>query len=56
MEEICGIMANGAGGISKRLFSKDRLERLANPKGIEIYLQREEKILKDKEEFFSLKF
>lgn len=53
MEEICGIMANGAGGISKRLFSKDRLERLANPKGLDVYLQRGEKILKDKEDFFS---
>lgn len=53
MEEICGIIANGAGGISKRLFANDRLERLANPKGLDVYLERGEKILKDKEEFFS---
>lgn len=53
MEEICGIMANGAGGISKRLFTKDRLERLANPKGLDVYLQRGNKILEDKEKFFS---
>lgn len=53
MEEISSIVANGAGGISKRLFEGDRLERLANPKGIDVYLQRGEKILSDKEKFFS---
>lgn len=52
MEEISSIIANGAGGISKRLFSKDRLERLANPKGIDVYLERDKKILDDKIKFF----
>lgn len=53
MEEISSIIANGAGGISKRIFDCDRLERLANPKGIEVYLQRDNKILQDKKDFFS---
>ncbi len=52
MEEISGIIANGAGGISKRIFGNGRLERLANPKGIEVYIQREDKILNDKIRFF----
>ena len=52
MEETASIIANGAGAISKRLYSKDRLERLANPKGLDVYLQREEKIIRDKREFF----
>ncbi len=52
MEEISGIIANGAGGISKRIFGNGRLERLADPKGIEVYIQREDKILNDKIRFF----
>ena len=53
MEEVSSILANGAGGISKRLFDGDRLERLANPKGLDVYLQRRDKMLEDKEKFFS---
>lgn len=53
MEEVSSIIANGAGGISKRIFDGDRLERLANPKGIDVYLQRRDKMLEDKEKFFS---
>lgn len=53
MEEICSIIANGAGGISKRLYGNDRLERLANPKGLDVYLQRGDKILDDKSGFFA---
>lgn len=53
MEESLRIIANGAGGISKRIYaSEGRLERLANPKGIDVYLEREEKINVDKAEFF----
>ena len=53
MEETTSIIANGAGAISKRLFLKDnRLERLANPKGLDVYLQREDALLKDKDNFF----
>ena len=53
MEETHSIIACGAGAISKRVWSEqNRLERLANPKGIDVYLEREEKILADKENFF----
>lgn len=53
MEETHSIIACGAGAISKRVWSEqNRLERLANPKGIDVYLEREEKILADKEDFF----
>ena len=54
MEETHTIIAAGAGGISKRVFhSEGRLERLANPKGIDVYMEREEKITNDKKKFFS---
>ncbi len=52
MEEVSSIIANGAGGISKRIFDGDRLERLANPKGLDVYLQRRDKMLEDKTNFF----
>lgn len=54
MEETHSIIACGAGAISKRVWTDEgRLERVANPKGIDVYLDRENKILKDKEDFFS---
>lgn len=54
MEESYSILACGAGGISKRIFGKQgRLERLANPKGIDVYLEREEIIERDKQIFFN---
>lgn len=53
MEEVSSIIANGAGGISKRIFYGDRLERLANPKGLDVYLQRRDKMLIDKKKFFN---
>lgn len=54
MEETHSIIACGAGAISKRVWSaENRLERLANPKGIDVYLQREAKLLADKKIFFS---
>ena len=54
MEETHSIIACGAGAISKRVWTaENRLERRANPKGIDVYMQREDKILKDKEEFFT---
>lgn len=53
MEETHSIVACGAGAISKRVWREEnRLERLANPKGIDVYLEREAKILADKKEFF----
>lgn len=54
MEETHSIIACGAGAISKRVWTaENRLERCASPKGIDVYMQREDKILKDKEEFFT---
>lgn len=54
MEESLSIVANGAGGISKRLYVKEnRLERLANPKGIDVYLERIDDIIVNKRKFFS---
>lgn len=53
MEETHSIIACGAGAISKRVWTaENRLERVANPKGIDVYLAREDKILRDKEQFF----
>ncbi|MDE6758891.1 MAG: coproporphyrinogen dehydrogenase HemZ [Clostridia bacterium] len=52
MEEISSIIANGAGGISKRIFGEGRIKRLADPKGIDVYLQRADKLLTDKKKFF----
>ncbi|MDE6614179.1 MAG: coproporphyrinogen dehydrogenase HemZ, partial [Clostridia bacterium] len=52
MEEIASIIANGAGGISKRIFKQGRLERLANPKGLDVYLKRSETLIDDKKIFF----
>lgn len=56
MEETHSIIACGAGGISKRIYyDENRIERLANPKGIDVYLAREEILLKNKQEFFKIK-
>lgn len=53
MEETHSIIACGAGAISKRVWNaQNRLERLANPKGIDVYLERETKIMQDKQKFF----
>lgn len=53
MEETHSIIACGAGAISKRIWNdENRLERLANPKGIDVYLERRDKIVADKTEFF----
>ena len=54
MEETTSIIANGAGAISKRLFiDENRLERLPEAKGIQVYLERKEDILSKKRAFFS---
>lgn len=53
MEETNTILACGAGGISKAVnHAEHRLERLANPKGIDVYLQREMQNCEKKESFF----
>ena len=53
MEETTSIIANGAGAISKRIFvAEDRIERLPEPKGIQVYLERKDEILANKRSFF----
>ena len=53
MEETTTIIANGAGGISKKLdIAENRLERCANPKGLDVYLSRGEEVFDKKREFF----
>ena len=54
MEETTSIMASGAGAISKRVFiSENRIERFPEPKGIQVYLERKDEVLKNKRAFFS---
>lgn len=54
MEETTTIIANGAGGISKKLdISQNLLERCANPKGLDVYLARGEEVFAKKRAFFT---
>ena len=56
MEESLSIIASGAGGISKRTFSSEhRLERLANAKGLSVYLERIDGQIEKKFDFFKAK-
>ena len=53
MEECASVIACGAGGISKLYVPEEnRLERLADPKGIDVYLQRGEALIRAKADFF----
>ena len=53
MEECASIIACGAGGISKLYVPEEnRLERLADPKGIDVYLQRGDSLAEAKRGFF----
>ena len=53
MEECANIIACGAGGISKLYVPEEnRLERLADPKGIDVYLQRGDSLAEAKRAFF----
>lgn len=53
MEETTTIIANGAGGISKKLdIASNALERCANPKGLDVYLARGEAVSEKKRKFF----
>ena len=56
MEENHTILACGAGGISKVLFNEgDSLERLPNPKGLDVYLGRRDEIFDKRDELFIAK-
>lgn len=55
MEERNHIMAFGAGSVSKLCFpNENRFERVANPKGLEDYIDRIDKVIGDKNVFFSV--
>ncbi len=55
MEEISDNVAVGSGAISKRLFGdENRIERLASPKDIPTYINKTDKIIKDRQKLFSL--
>ncbi|MGN0761555.1 MAG: coproporphyrinogen dehydrogenase HemZ [Christensenellales bacterium] len=57
MEETHDVVACGAGGISKAVYlDQKRLERLANPKGLDVYLERGEDNMLKRREFFEEKF
>lgn len=51
MEETNTIIACGAGGITKVICNGGILERHANPKGLDVYLSRNEEIIKSKRIF-----
>ncbi len=54
MEECSDILACGAGGISKRIFSGGRHERFPSLKGIKEYIERFDEIKNKKIDFFNL--
>ncbi|MFA5675928.1 MAG: coproporphyrinogen dehydrogenase HemZ [Christensenellales bacterium] len=54
MEELCGVLAFGAGAISKRLFAGgQRIERAANVKELKEYIQRCAKMAEAKRALFA---
>ncbi|MCL2798156.1 MAG: radical SAM protein [Firmicutes bacterium] len=53
MEEMLSVVAIGAGAISKLVLPREnRIERLANPKDVKLYLERFDEILDKKGRFF----
>lgn len=53
MEETCSVLACGANGISKRVFSiENRIERCANVKFIEEYITRHDEMIQRKKDLF----
>ena len=53
MEEIADNVAVGANAISKRVFAREnRIERLASPKDIPTYINKCDKLIADRAEFF----
>ena len=54
MDELSSIVACGANGISKRIFSlTNRIERFANVKDIKEYNNRVDEMIEKKKELFS---
>ena len=53
MEETLSVVACGAGAISKRIFPKGRIERLANLRDAALYIEQDDERLKKKIDFFT---
>ncbi len=53
MEELCDVLAFGAGAISKRIFPDEaRIERAANIKDLRMYLERLDEVMERKRSLF----
>jgi oxygen-independent coproporphyrinogen-3 oxidase len=53
MEELCDVLAFGAGAISKRIFFDEaRIERAANIKDLRMYLERLGDVMERKRALF----
>ena len=53
MEETASILSHGAGTMTKRVFyGQNRIERLPSPKDVPTYLNKLERLIADKEQFF----
>jgi coproporphyrinogen dehydrogenase HemZ len=56
MEELCDVLAFGAGAISKRIFEREnRIERAANIKDLREYIARTDEMIERKRSLFGLK-
>lgn len=54
MEETASILSHGAGTMTKRVFDgQNRIERLPCPKDVPTYLNKLDKLIEDKAEFFA---
>ena len=54
MEETTSILSHGAGTMTKRVFGgENRIERLPSPKDVPTYLEKLDRLLEDKNQFFS---
>ncbi len=54
MEELCSIVSLGGGGMTKINLPGGRLERFHNPKFPQQYLEKQEEIIKQKQDAFAL--
>ena len=54
MEETASILSHGAGTMTKRVFfGENRIERLPSPKDVPTYLNKLDKLIEDKAQFFA---
>ena len=54
MEETASILSHGAGTMTKRVFGgENRIERLPSPKDVPTYLEKLDRLIENKHQFFS---